>query len=54
MMIRSSMGRADLIVFDERGYPAQGRLEGRKPVGRLLRHIQEYLDTVHRPLHLGC
>ena len=35
-----------LIMLDERVHATQGGLEGREPVGRLFRNIEEYLYNV--------
>jgi len=41
-----------LIMLDERIHSAEGGLEGREPVGGLLRNIEEYLHTICNPLLL--
>ena len=44
----------DFILLDERADTTKGRLEGRKPVGRLLGYLQKYLNTVHPPPYNCC
>ena len=41
-------------MLDDCADTAESRLEGRKPVGRLLPYVQKYLGTVYRPLCLLC
>ena len=41
-------------MSDECVDSTKGCLEGREPVGRLLRDVQKYLNTVYRPLHVPC
>ena len=48
------VGLSDLVMFDDGGNTTESRLEGREPVGRLLRHVQKHLNAVCRPLHICC
>ena len=41
-----------LIMLDECGHPAEGGLEGREPIGRLFRNIEENLRAIRDSLLL--
>jgi len=41
-----------LVMFDERVHPTKGGLEGREPIGRLFRDVEEDLCTVNDSLLL--
>ena len=41
-----------LVMLDERVHSAEGGLEGREPIGRLFRNIEEYLCAIHDSLLL--
>ena len=42
-----------LIVFDERGHPAEGGLEGREPIRGFFRNVESYLHEIRNPSPLG-
>lgn len=42
------------VMFDECANTAQSRLEGRKPIRRLLCEVQKDLNTARSPLHVLC
>ena len=41
-----------LIMLDERVHPAEGGLEGREPIGRFFRNIEENLRAIRDSLLL--
>jgi len=41
-------------MLDERVHPTEGGLEGREPIGRLFRNIEEDLRGIDDPLPLCC
>jgi len=41
-----------LIMFDERGHPTKGGLEGREPIRGLFRNIEKYLRPIRDSLLL--